>query len=358
MVRDVPRFGWRGAMLDVARHFFPVEAVTRYLDLIAYYKMNVLHLHLTDDQGWRIAISGWPELTTHGGSTEVGGGPGGFYTEEDYTAIVEHARRLHITVVPEVDMPGHVNAALSSYGDLTCDGVAPELFTSIGGTDGALCVGKTQVQTFVTDVLSTLARLTPGPYLHVGGDEASQVSSDDYVTFEGFVQDAVQGTGKRLVGWEEVANLPSLSPTALAQHWNLGDSLAPAAVQAGAQVIMSPADHAYLDQKYDASSRIGLSWAGFVDEQKAYEWDPAEVVSGVGEADIAGVEAPLWTETVVTTDDMDYLAFPRLIGHAEIGWSPKAGRGWDEYRVRLASHAARLDALGVKFHRSGLIPWP
>ena len=172
-VRDQPRFAWRGAMLDIARHFFGVEILERYIDLLAYYKLNRLHLHLADDQGWRIVIDAWPQLALHGGSTQVGGGPGGYLTKAQYAGVVAYARARYITIIPEFDVPGHTNAALTSYPELNCNGVAPPLYTGTDVGFSSLCIDLPITERFVTEVVAELAALTPGPYLHMGGDEAA-----------------------------------------------------------------------------------------------------------------------------------------------------------------------------------------
>ena len=186
-VVDRPRFEWRGAMLDVARHFFPLEEVKRYIDLLTLYKINRLHLHLSDDQGWRIEIGSWPNLTRHGGSTSVGGGPGGYYTQRDYAELVRYANDRFVTVVPEIDMPGHTNAALSSYPELNCDGIAPPLYTGIQVGFSALCVDKEVTYQFIDDVVREIAALS-GPYFHIGGDEVSKLAPDKYRAFVERVQ--------------------------------------------------------------------------------------------------------------------------------------------------------------------------
>ena len=358
-IRDRPRFAWRGAMLDVARHFRSVRDVKRFVDLIALYKLNRLHLHLSDDQGWRIAIDGWPRLATHGGSTEVGGGRGGYYTQAQYEDIVRYAAQRYVTVVPEIDMPGHVHAALSSYPQLSCDGKPSPLYTGIEVGFSSLCIDKPVTYDFVSDVVGELARLTPGPWIHIGGDEAMATRPADYVRFVQRVQRIVADHGKRMVGWEEVG-LAKLDRSTVVQHWNTDpakSALSARAVKQGAKVIMSPADHAYLDMKYDASTPVGLQWAGYTSVRDAYAWDPARQVPGVGTKDVLGVEAPLWGETVRSIRDAEYLAFPRLIGIAEIGWSPARGRSWNEYRLRLGAQAPLLDALRVSFYRSPEVPW-
>jgi hexosaminidase len=354
-IEDRPRFAWRGAMLDVARHFFGVADVKRFVDLMALYKLNRLHLHLSDDQGWRLAIRSWPKLAQHGGSTQVGGGRGGYYTQRQYADIVAYAAARYVTVVPEVDMPGHTNAALASYAKLNCDGVAPALYTGIEVGFSSLCIRKELTYRFADDVIGEIAALTPGPYLHIGGDEAQATAPDDYVYFLGRVQAIVRAHGKRMVGWEETARA-GLHRTSIAQHWH-DPELARRAVGQGARVIMSPAAKTYLDMKYATSTKLGLTWAGLTSVRDAYSWDPATQVTGVRERDIMGVEAPLWAETTQTVADQDFLAFPRLLGHAEIAWSPAHGRAWRDYRWRLAAQGVRLDALGVGFYRSPEVPW-
>lgn len=353
-IRDFPRFAWRGTMLDVARHFFKVDDLKRYIDLMAYYKLNRFHLHLTDDQGWRLRIESWPRLATYGGSTEVGRGPGGHYTQKDYTEIVAYAQSRYITVVPEIDMPGHTNAALASYAELNCDGVARSLYTGIKVGFSSLCVGKEITYKFVDDVVREIAALTPGPYIHIGGDESSATKTADYITFVEKVQAIVKSHGKQVIGWEEIAGA-KLLPTSIAQHWT--SDLAQKAVQQGAKVIMSPASKTYLDMKYDRSTALGQDWAGLIEVQTGYDWDPARLLDGVSERDILGLEASLWSETLKTLEDIEFMTFPRLPGCAEIGWSPVSGRNWSEYRIRLGAHGLRLAGLGVRFYRSPQVPW-
>jgi hexosaminidase len=356
VIRDQPRFVWRGAMLDLARHFFGVPIVKRFIDLLVLYKMNRLHLHLSDDQGWRIAIDSWPRLATHGGSSEVGGGPGGYLTKAQYAEIVAYAQERYVTVVPEIDVPGHTNAALASYPELNCNGMAPPLYTGVNVGFSTLCTSLPVTTRFMTDVIGELAAMTPGPYLHLGGDEAMSTQPADYVAFISAVQKLVKAAGKDMIGWEEVAAIDDLLPTSLVQHSN-NAPLTTRAKQQGAKIIMSPAARAYLDMKYDAATPVGGTWAGFIDERRAYEWDPATQVPGVTEADVLGVEAPLWSETIRTQQEVELLTMPRLAGYAEIAWSRPAGRTWDEYKTRLATHGPRLTAMGVNVYRSAAIPW-
>jgi hexosaminidase len=354
-VRDHPRFAWRGAMLDVARHFFGPDDVKRLVDLIALYKLNRLHLHLSDDQGWRLAIRSWPRLATLGGTTAVGGGRGGYYTQREYADLVAYAQSRYVTVVPEIDMPGHTNAALASYAKLTCNGRANELYHGIDVGFSSLCIHKEVTYTFVDDVVRELAALTPGPYVHIGGDEAKSTDPADYVYFVERVQQIVRSHGKRMVGWEETSRA-RLGRASVVQHWYDG-ALALRAAEQGAKVIMSPASKAYLDMKYTPETALGLSWAGTTDVRDAYVWDPAAQVEGVGEHDLLGVEAPLWSETTATMAEVEFLAFPRLLGHAEIAWSARTNRTWKQYRWRLAAHGPRLRSLGVSFYESPQVPW-
>jgi len=354
---DRPRYVWRGAMLDVARHFFGVDQVLRFIELIARFKINRLHLHLTDDQGWRLAIDGWPTLTHIGGSTATGQGSGGWFSRTDYQEIVAHAARHFITIVPEVDMPGHTNAALASVPALNLNGTSPPLYTdmprdvaSIGFSSLHLAAPATRQ--FITDVIAQLAADTPGKYLHIGGDEANATEVADYCAFIELLQREVHLHGKQLVGWEEVAHA-ALLPGAIVQHWLHGDVVRRA--PGSARFVMSPSAHTYLDMKHTPSCRIGRRWAGCIDMDTAYEWDPATLIEGVGEDRIEGVEAPLWTEKVATFEDVQHLCFPRLACLGEVGWTAQHLRSWGGFRPRLALHAQRLEQIGVPIHRSALL---
>ena len=353
-VEDRPRYAWRGAMLDVSRHFFEVEEVKRYIDLLAMHKLNRLHLHLADDQGWRIEVPGWPRLTEHGGSTEVGGGPGGFYTTEEYRELVRYAADRFVTVVPEIDMPGHTNAALASYPALNCDGVSPPLYTGIQVGFSALCVESEATWEFVDAVVGHLAANTPGPWIHIGGDEVEELTEEEYAHFIERVQEIVHRHGKTMVGWGEIA-AADLAPRTLIQHWRgTGEELAGA--WAG-QVILSPATNVYLDMKYHDAFPIGLAWAGLTPLRKAYEWDPAAIIPGLPANAIAGIEAPLWAETIGTVHDLESMAFPRLAAIAELAWSPADATDWDAFRRRLARHGLRWTILGVNYYRSPDVEW-
>ncbi|OXM51828.1 beta-N-acetylhexosaminidase [Amycolatopsis alba] len=357
-VLDYPRFGYRSAMLDVARHFFTPAQVKLYIDQIAQYKINTLHLHLSDDQGWRIEIKSWPKLATFGGQTAVGGGPGGYYTQDQYTDIVRYAASRQITVVPEIDMPGHTNAAQASYAELNCDGKAVPLRTDIEVGYSSLCINKDITYTFVDDVLRELSAITPGKYLNIGGDEAHATTPEDYQTFAKKVQPLVAKYGKQITGWHDIAKTnPPVS--AVPQFWGTtgSDANVAAAAARGNKILMSPANKAYMDMKYNAQTPLGLSWAGFIEVKTGYDWDPATYLQGVTENNVIGVEAPLWSETLVTSDNIEFMAFPRLPGYAEIGWSPKDSRTWDAYRLRLGKQSPRWVQQGIDFYRSTQVVW-
>jgi len=349
---DTPRFAWRGAMLDVARHFFSVEEVTRFITLISRYKLNRLHLHLTDDQGWRIDIPGWPALARHGGSTATGEDPGGFFTLEDWAEITDHAARHFVTVVPEIDMPGHTNAALASVPELNVDDECPPLYTGMQVGFSSLRMHLPTTARFVHDVVRTIADITPGPWLHIGGDEAHSTDHDEYVAFIELLQREVAATGKHMVAWEEASAAP-LHRDTLLQHWLNADKAV--AATDGVRFVLSPARHVYLDMRHAPDDRVGRRWAGDIDLDTAYGWDPSEVLPGVAAERIAGVEAPLWTEKVPTFADVEELCFPRLLRLAEVGWTPQHLRHWDGFRVRLARAVADLRADGVNAYRSDLL---
>ena len=352
-IRDTPRFEWRGAMLDVARHFFGVEDVKRYIDLISHYKINRLHLHLADDQGWRIEIKSWPRLTEVGGSTQVGGGSGGYYTQEQYKEIVDYARSRYVMIVPEIDTPGHTNAALASYAELNSSEEAPALYEGTEVGFSTLWINSEITYQFLDDLIRELAALTPTRYIHIGGDEARSTPEEDYKKFIKRFQKIVDSHGKTAIGWGEIGEA-ELLPGTIAQQW-VGAGYENAKRQ-GAKIILSPATKTYLDMKYDASTPIGLDWAALISVKDAYDWEPGSYMNGLEENDILGLEAPLWTETVVTMKDIEYLAFPRIIGIAELAWSPK-GHNWEEYRQRLATHGKRMEAMGINFYKSPDVDW-
>lgn len=354
-IRDQPRYEWRGAMLDVARHFFTTDEVKRYVDLIALYRFNRLHLHLADDQGWRIEIKSWPNLTGVSGKTAIGDAPAGYYTQAQYADIVAYARSRYITVVPEIDMPGHINAALVAYPDLRCDRTAPEPFTRVGGPPNTLCVTRDSIYNFVSDVIREISSIAPPtPYYHIGGDEVARLTKEQYRGFIERTQSIVDSIGPRMIGWGEIATA-NIQPRTIVQHWTRDSSFMHA--QRGGKLILSPGPRAYLDMKYDSATALGLRWAGLIDLRTAYDWNPSTLLPGVADSSILGLEAPLWAETLVTRQDYEYLAFPRLAAIAELAWSRPSRVNWDDFRKRIGAHGARLAALGVNFARVPGIPW-
>ncbi len=354
-INDYPQYAYRGAMLDVSRHFFGINTVKRFIDQMAIFKLNKLHLHLSDDQGWRIEIKSWPKLTTVGGSSQVGGEDGGFYTQEEYKEIIRYAKERFITVIPEIDMPGHTNAAYVAYPELNGTNKKAEPYIGTGVGFSTLATRNEKTYAFIDDVIKELASITEGEYLHIGGDESHVTKKDDYVYFINRVRKIVKKYNKKMIGWDEVAHA-DIEEGDVVQYWSKGEN-ALLGKQKSAKILMSPAKVAYLDMQYDSTTHIGLHWMGYIEVYKAYNWDPATLEEGISKEDILGVESPLWTETVVTEDDIDYLIFPRLIGHAEIGWTPAEKRNWDEYKVRLADKEGLLNTLGIKFYKSSLIPW-
>jgi hexosaminidase len=351
-ITDAPRFGWRGAMLDVARHFFSPDEVKRYVDLLVLYKINRLHLHLTDDQGWRIQIARWPKLTTIGGGTEVKGGPGGYYTKKQYADIVAYARDRFVTVIPEIDMPSHCNAALASYPELNCDRKAPPLYTGIEVGFSNFCFDKPITFKFLDDVLRELAAMTPGPWLHVGGDEVKKMTPEQYAAFMERAQALVVKHGKIPIGWDEIAHA-KLQPSTVVHYWRPKATVVP---PPGSKLILSPANRIYLDMKYDASTVLGLDWAGKVDVDVPYTWDPAKHLA-VEESQILGVESTIWSETAASIDDVEFLLFPRLPAVAEVAWTPQAARDWTDFRARVGAQARRWSALGINAFWSPKIEW-
>ena len=353
-VEDMPTYRWRGAMLDVARHFFTVDEVKQVIDILALYKLNTLHLHLADDQGWRIEIKSRPELTAMGAPSEVGGGPGGFFTQADYSEIVRYAGEHYVTVVPEIDMPAHINALLLSHPELSCGRRAPAVYTGIQVGFSAICPDSAGTYTLLEDVIREIVQLTPSGYFHIGGDEVQALNATQYTTFIERVQAIVRKYDARVIGWEEIGKA-RLDPTSIIQQWQ-SDSL-----KAGGSlpndVIVSAGPRLYLDMKYTPETELGLRWAGYIDVRKAYDWDPMANLKGFATTRIIGIEAPMWSETARNITAAQYLLMPRLPAVAELAWSPRAVRGWDNFRLRLAAHGPRWNLLGINYHRDPAIPW-
>ncbi|MFJ6455950.1 beta-N-acetylhexosaminidase [Paenarthrobacter sp. NPDC091669] len=372
-IADAPRFAYRGLMLDVARSFFTVEEVKAQIDVMAQFKLNALHLHLTDDQSWRIEIhepeqnpSGLPyaQLTALGGQGAVevpaavpARGREGFYTQQDFKDIQAYAATNNVLVIPEIDFPGHVNAALAAIPQLNPDGQAKPMSTTPDVGWSTFSADLPATYEFVREVLRQLAAITDGPYLHIGGDEAHVTGHDDYVAMvQQFVRIGAE-TGKTVVGWNEFAAV-ELPEGAVIQYWH-GD-FAPVVRQAeesGAKVIMSPAANTYLDQKYASDSPIGLEWVegGPFTWSEYYNWDPAQ--GGLKDHQILGVEGPLWTETVRNNEQAQWLLYPRAVSLAEVAWSGQEVRNAGDFRRRLGALGERLAQQGVAFQAAPDVEW-
>ncbi len=354
-ITDYPNFEYRGSMLDVARHFFDVTDVKKYIDLLSYYKINMLHLHLSDDQGWRIEIKSWPRLTEIGGSSEVGGEAGGFFTQEEYKELVAYAAERYMTIIPEIDMPGHTNAASVSYPFLNGNGKTPRIYEGTQVGFSTFDTRKDTVYAFIDDVVREIAAITPGPYFHIGGDESHSTKKADYLYFVNRVEKIVQKYGKRMIGWDEVAQA-DVDSTSIAQFWD-NESNTKKAIEKGMKVILSPAKKSYLDMQYDTLSKHGLHWAAYIPVDTAYVWTPETYVKGIPKTMILGVEAPLWSETISNMAELEYLAFPRIIGYSELSWSLEEKRDWEHFKVRLANQTPFLDMMDVKYYASPRIDW-
>jgi len=303
-IKDNPNFEYRGAMLDVARHFFNVAEVKRFIDLLAYYKYNALHLHLSDDQGWRIEIKSWPKLTSVGGSTEVGGGEGGFFTQEDYKEIVAYAAKHHMIIVPEIDMPGHTNAATVAYPFLNGNGKTPKLYTGMRVGFSTFDARKDTVYQFIDDVVGEIAAMSPAPYFHIGGDESHVTKKKDYIHFVEKVEKIVQKHGKQMIGWDEIMQ-GKVDSTSIAQYWNNKEN-AESAAKRGSKIIMSVAKKAYLDMQYDSLSKHGLHWAAYIPVDSAYIWTPETYIAGIANESILGIEAPLWSAPFLERHNVNF----------------------------------------------------
>lgn len=379
-IADAPRFARRGVMLDVARHFFGVDDVKRFIDATSALKFNHLHLHLSDDQGWRIEIDSWPKLTELSSATAANGDPGGFYTKDDYREIVAHASSRHMIVIPEIDLPGHTHAIGVAYPELVespvlNDGliaesarlgqplpIAGESYTGWGVGHSSVRIHEERTYDFVRDVVRELAELTPGPYIHVGGDESLGTPQADFDLFAARATEIVVAAGRTPVAWHEMGSAENIAEGTIGQYWGSTSPEGTHASEAswfvarGGALIMSPSNAAYLDMKYDPEFPLGLDWAGVIDVRTAYGWEPTAVLDVPDEA-ILGVEAPLWSETARTYADVEQLVFPRVAAHAEIAWSPLALRHWDSFRSRLGALAPLWKAEGINFHPSAEVPW-
>ena len=362
---DEPEYGLRSMMLDVTRHFFTVDQVKRQLDMLSQYKINTLHMHLSDDQGWRLEIKGemygesLDKLRTIGAQTScnTNGIRAGQYTQEEFKEIVAYANERHIQIIPEFDMPSHAWAALVSLSFLnsTEDGRPPangyDNTRPYEGWDvgfNSLECRNEKTYEFIDEVFRQVSEISPSKYIHIGGDEAHVTSHDDYVYFMNRVTEIAKKYGKTPIGWQNYDTAVENPEGTVTQFWSTGN----AKFEEGINYVVSPADHAYMDMKYDSDCPYGLEWATHNPVDDSYNWDPTDYGS---KDQIVGVETCLFTETIATDEALDYMIYPRVLGHAEIGWTAKEDRSWDEYKTRLATHDERLELQGIGYKRDAMI---
>jgi hexosaminidase len=378
-VEDAPRFRYRGMHLDVARHFMPVAFVKRYIDLMSRHKLNTFHWHLTDDQGWRIEIRKYPRLTAVGGCRRetmvaknftpyVGDGTAhcGFYTQDEVRDVVAYARQRHVTVIPEIEMPGHAKAALSAYPNFACTPGPFEVRTTWGVDEDIFCPSE-ETFAFIDDVLGEVTQLFPGRYVHIGGDEVpkkrwreSSLAQDvmrreNLATPEALqswfirrVERMLVARGKRLIGWDEILE-GGLAPEATVMSWR-GTAGGIAAAREGHDVIMTPGSHLYFDAYQGDPKTEPLAIGGYLPLSRVYEFEPVPDSLTVEQArHILGAQANLWSEYLKTPAAVEYMAWPRALALAEVVWSPRDARSWASFSMRLPHALASLDRLGVGY---------
>ena len=332
---DYPAYKHRGLHIDVSRHFFGVPTIVRVMDAMSELGLNILHLHLSDDQGWRIEIPQFPELIERSSDCAVGGEEGGYYSLEDYQTLVEEARSRMIAIIPEIDIPGHVNAALHAIEGLNPDGVCPPLYEGTEVGFSTLSTKAPATQAFLEAIVQTLAPFSPAG-IHIGGDESFSTAEGDYPIIVGSQIKRIHVLGMRALAWEEAADL--LSEGDLVQVWHddlEGDSIA-RAVARGVRAVMSPGPKAYFDMKEYPEQKLGITWAGILPLKNAWDWDPEKICEGVDREGIEGVEACLWSETLRREKDVWEMLLPRLAGLAEVAWAGGPVGSWEDFLERLA----------------------
>lgn len=378
-IEDAPRFRYRGTLLDVARYYFPPEFLTKLIDMMALYKFNALQLHLTDDQGWRIEIKKYPKLTEVGAwrrETMVGQTPvpyvgdgkphGGFYTQQQIRDLVAYAAARNITIVPEIEMPGHAGAALAAYPNLSCTGGPFEVSTTWGVHEDIFCPSE-QTFAFLEDVLTEVMELFPSQYIHVGGDEVPKTRwktspvAQDLMRREGLkneeelqsyfikrIERFLSSHGRKLIGWDEILE-GGIAPEATVMSWR-GIQGGIAAAQQGHDVIMTPTDYAYLDQYQGDPTAEPLAIGGYLPLDSVYAWEPVpNVLTPAQSAHVLGAQGNLWSEYVPTSTHAEYMLFPRLLAMSEVFWSVREARNWNSFLARVPAQLARLDALDVNY---------
>lgn len=350
VIVDHPRFAWRGLCLDLARHYFDVDALKAVIAVLYTLKLNVLHLHLTDDQGWRVHLPSRPELSRVSGATAVGGDPGGFLTGAEYHEVTSYAAALGVTVVPEIDIPGHVNAALHAYGELAPSGTPAPAYTGVGVGFSRLDGQLPATTQFIAAVFGDLAAMTPGPYVHIGGDEALTMHAVEYDQLMTLAAATVRAAGKTVIAWQEAAR-SALPAGSVLQFWDADDVEALVAAAAdGARVVLSPAARMYLDMRYDDATPVGQDWAGHISLRDAYDWEPGDQLP-VPLAQVLGVEAALWTELVRTPHELFLMLLPRLAAVADAAWAAPERREWASFCERLPRLTARWERMGLSWYR-------
>jgi hexosaminidase len=356
-ISDNPKYAVRGFMLDIARFFFDPDEIKKVIDIAASYKFNQFHLHLTDDQGWRIEIEDLPLLTELASGHDVGGGTGGFLTIAEFEDLQKYALDRHIIVLPEIDLPGHSHAAQIAYPQISPDGAIREPY--IGTEVGFSSVHLTSEESWnwADDVVASVAKHTLGDYLHLGGDESLTLERKDYLAYMERLAKVAERHGKKVVFWQEAAGAP-LPPKTRLQYWTWQlktDHMAHVAREQDVTFVASPANKAYLDQKYTSDSELGLDWAALIDVKDAYGWEPLDELPNIPATSIIGVEACLWSETLRTFDDLTMLLLPRLPAVASVAWgSPK---DFDAFAAALAQHGPWWTEDGIAFYPSTQITW-
>jgi hexosaminidase len=392
-ITDSPRFAWRGLMLDVARHFFPVSFVKKFIDVMSLYKFNRLHFHLTDDQGWRIEIQAYPKLTEVGSqrigsqipfkrTALKGGDPatvetddqpyGGYYTQDQLRDIVSYAQQRFITVVPEIEMPGHSVAALTSYPELGCVGHDYHVRTTWGISQDVLCVGKESTYEYVDAVLSEVAAIFPSEYIHIGGDECpksrwrvcphcqAMIEQEELKGehelqsyFIRRVEQILEAKGRHLIGWDEIIE-GGLAPKATVMSWR-GAKGGIEAASAGHDVIMTPNTHCYFDyyQSEDVANEP-LAQPAYIPLEKVYAFDPVAGVPTDKADHVLGGQANLWTEYITTEPHLEYMAFPRALALGESVWSSLPHPPYANFESRLQPHLERLDQLDINYRKPSI----
>jgi hexosaminidase len=372
-ITDYPRFHYRGVLLDVGRHFFSVTFLKNYIDLMAQYKINRFQWHLTDDQGWRIEIKKYPRLTEFGSQTEYPAEDEnldpyvrGYYTQEQIKDIVAYAQARFITVIPEIEMPGHSGAALAAYPELGCT-PAPSAGSTGGAVHNDVFCPKEETFSFLQNVLSEVITLFPGPFVHIGGDEVSKDSwkqsadaqavmkreglKDENELETYFVQRMekfLRSKGRRTIGWDEILE-GGLAPNAIVMSWR-GEGGGIAAAKQKHEVIMSPTDYCYFDYNQGDAKREPPSIGGFIPLDKVYNYNPlpGELTSD-DQKYILGAQANLWTEYISTPQHLEYMTFPRLLALSEVVWSPLERKNYASFQQRLPYHLGRLEKQDVNY---------